>query len=218
MWEWRFFCDLESASFFFTNQTDLESAINSEDQEIRFDRYVNLGTPELGLKFRNIRKNARKALLELKVLFQTNKWKAEFWEKPIIRYTSTHPSREVISTVLRKESKKIHPELSEKINSIIDHISNKELEFITIKKKRKKLYLYNPNKVIKSKFQIPKASTRIEQTMIEFNQTMWKTISIQSYNDQTIKGILDNLEIDDRYIISGYPGFLIGQSTANNNL
>ncbi|UCG01990.1 MAG: hypothetical protein JSW11_20625 [Candidatus Heimdallarchaeota archaeon] len=218
MWEWRFFCDLASASYFFTNQTDLESAINSEDHEIRFDRYVNLRTPELGLKFRNIRNNVRKALLELKVLFQTNQWKAEFWEKPIRRYTFTHPGREVIPTILHEESNKLYPELSKKINWILDHISSKELEFTTIKKKRKILHLYDPNKVVKSKFQIPKASTRIEQTVVEFNQTTWKTISIQSYNDQTIKGILDNLAIDERYIISGYPGFLIGQSTTNNNL
>lgn len=218
MWEWRFFCDLEGASYFFSNQTDLEVAINSEASEIRLDKYVNLNTPELGLKYRNIRKDTPNALLELKVLFQTNEWKAEFWEKPIRRYTSTHPAKEVIPSILNEESKKFSPELVIKINWIIDHISNKDLEFVTIKKKRKRHYLFDPNKVIKSKFQIPKSSTIIEQTVIKSNQTKWKTISIQSYNDQTIKGILDNLEIDDQYIISGYPGFIKGQSTANNNL
>jgi len=217
MWEWRFFCNLESVSYFFTNQTDLEAAINSEASEIRLDMYVNLDTPELGLKYRNIRKDTPNALLELKVLFQTNQWKAEFWEKPIRRYISTHPAKEVIPSVLNKEFKKFYPELSEKINWIIVNISNKDLEFITIKKERKRLYLFDPNKVVKSKFQIPKASTIIEQAVIKLNQTMWKTISIQSHNDQTIKGILDNLEIDDRYIISGYPGFIKGQSKANNN-
>ncbi|MFX0126038.1 MAG: hypothetical protein ACFFAE_20625 [Candidatus Hodarchaeota archaeon] len=218
MWEWRFFCDLESASLFFANQPDLESTIDSEASETRLDRYVNLDNPDLGLKFRNIRKDAKNALLELKVLLQTNEWKAEFWEKPIRRYTSTHPVKEVIISVLRRESNIFFPQLSEKINWIIDQILSKEVEFITIKKKRKRLYLYDPNKVVKSKSQIPKASTIIEQTVIKFNQTTWKTISIQSYNDQTIKGILDNLEIDDRYIISGYPGFIRGQSIANNNL
>jgi len=218
MWEWRFFCELARAPLFYANQTDLESAINSESQEVRLDRYINLNTPELGLKFRNIRKDAKNAILELKVSFQINDWKAEYWEKPITRYTSTYPAREVIPTLLSKESNNLSQELSQKINWIIDYISRKDLEFITMKKKRKKYYLYDPNKVIKSKFQIPKASSIIEQTVIEFNRTTWKTISIQSYNVQTIKGILDNLKIDDRYIISGYPGFLIGQSTASNNL
>lgn len=218
MWEWRFFCDVESASLFFTNQSDLESVINSEACETRLDRYLNLDTPEFGLKYRNIRKNTPNALLELKVLFQTNEWKAECWEKPITRYIPTHPAREVIPTVLRKESDALSPDLAQKINWIIEYISRNDLEFITIRKERKKFHLYDPNKVVISKFQIPKASSIIEQTLIKFNRTTWKTISIQSYNVQTIKGILDNLKIDDRYIISGYPGFLIGQSTARNNL
>ncbi|MFW9906551.1 MAG: hypothetical protein ACFFFH_19750 [Candidatus Thorarchaeota archaeon] len=218
MWEWRFFSDLEISSLFFTNQTDLESAINSESQDLRIDRYINLYNPELGLKFRNIKKGAKKALLELKVMFQMNDWKAEYWEKPITGHISTHPTREVIPTFLGKESYKLSQDLSQKINWIINYISRKDLEFTTIRKKRKKYHLYDPNKVVKSKFQIPKASSIIEQTVIEFNQMAWKTISIQSYNVQTIKGILDNLKIDDRYIISGYPGFLIGQSTVSNNL
>jgi hypothetical protein len=211
MWEWRFFCDLESSPNFFANQSDLESAIRSESQEVRLDKYVNLNTPELGLKFRNIRKGAKTALLELKVLSQINDWKAEYWEKPIRRYTSTRPANEVIRSVLSNHSKT--SQLSKKINWIMDQISSKKTEFITIKKKRKRLYLSDPNTVIKSKFQILKAFTRIEHTVIKFNQTTWKTILIESYNEQTIKGILDNLEIDERYIISGYPGFIKGQSS-----
>lgn len=217
MWEWRYFYDLASDCTFFRTQEDLEQAINSQVSEVREDKYVNLDTPQLGLKFRNIRKDSNKALLELKILIQTNPWKAEFWEKPIRRYASTHSIKEVIPSILSKESK-FKPELSEKINWIIDYISNKDLKFITIKKKRKRLYLYDPNKVVKTKFPIPKASTRIEQTVIKLNQSTWKTISIQSSNDQTIKRILDNIEIDDRYIISGYPGFIIRHSTTNSNL
>ncbi len=218
MWEWRFFCDLERASTFFINQEELEQAINLQISEVRLDKYVNLDTPTLGLKFRNIRKKTKKALFELKILIRTNSWKAEFWEKPIERYTSTHPAKEVIHNILRKESNKLDTEYLEKIRRIIDTFSKNDLEFITVKKQRKKFYLNNPNKVVKTKFKIPKASTKIEQTVIEFNKTTWKTISIQSYNEQTIKGILDNIEIDNRYIISGYPGFLKRQSTANNNL
>jgi hypothetical protein len=218
MWEWRFFCDLVSHSTFFINQEDLEQAITSQVSEVRLDKYVNLDTPKLGLKFRNIRKDTNSALFELKILIQTNSWNAEFWEKPIVRYASTHPAKEVIVNILSKESNKFDTEFSEKINWVIDTFSKKDLEFITVKKQRKRLYLFDPNKVVKTKFKIPKASTKIEQTVIEFNQTTWKTISIQSYNEYTIKGILDNIEIDNRYIISGYPGFLIGQSIVSNNL
>ncbi|MFX0182209.1 MAG: hypothetical protein ACFE95_03920 [Candidatus Hodarchaeota archaeon] len=218
MWEWRFFCDLERVSNFFANQEDLESAIDSEDYEVRLDRYLNLDTSKLGLKFRNIRKDTNKALFELKILIQTNSWKAELWEKPIVRYTSTHPAKEVIHQILSKESNKLYPEFTEKINWIIDYLSKNDLKFVTIKKKLKTLYLFDPNKVIKTKVKIPKARIKIEQTIIKFNQMTWKTISLESYNNQTIKGILDNIEIDSRYIISGYPGFLVGQSTVNNNL
>ncbi len=218
MWEWRSFCDSERFSTFFINQEDLELAINSQVSEVRLDKYVNLDTPKLGLKFRNIRKDTKKGLLELKILIQTNSWKAEFWEKTIERYTSTHPAKEVIHNILRKESNKLDTVFSEKINLIVDSLSKNDLRFITVKKQRKRIYLYNPNKVVKTKFKIPKASTKIEQTVIEFNKTTWNTISIQSYNEQTIKGILDNIEIDNRYIISGYPGFLRVQSRVNNNL
>jgi hypothetical protein len=218
MWEWRFFCNLERGSNFFTNQEDLESVIDSEDYEVRLDRYVNLGTPNLGLKFRNIRKDTKKALLELKILIQTNSSKAEFWEKPIRRYTPTHPVKEVIHKRLKKESKKLYSEFSDNINWILEYISKNNLELITIKKKLKTLDLYDPNKIVKTKFKIPKARVKFEQAEIYFNQTTWKTISLESYNDQAIKGILDNIEIDNRYIISGYPGFLKEQSTASNNL
>ncbi|MHA2330089.1 MAG: hypothetical protein ACXACR_16345 [Candidatus Hodarchaeales archaeon] len=217
MWEWRFFCDLEGVSSFFSDQEDLELAISSQVSEVRLDRYVNLETPKLGLKFRNIRKKTKKALLELKILIQTNSWRAEFWEKPIRRYTSIHPAKEVIQKILGKESTKLDPEYLEKINWMIDYFSKNDVEFITVKKQRKRLHLFDPNKVVKTKFKIPKAPIKIEQTVIKFDQMTWQTILIESYNEQTIRGILDNIEIDNRYIISGYPGFF-GQSTANNNL
>jgi hypothetical protein len=218
MWEWRFFCDLERASIFFKNQTDLESEINSQVSKVRLDKYVYLETPKLGLKFRNIRKKTKKASLELKILTQTNSWKAEYWEKQIKKNTSIYSAKEEIQEILRKKSNKLDPKYSEKINWIVDYFAKNELEFITVMKQRKILYLFDPNKVIKTKIKIPKAPIKIEQTVIKFDQMTWKTMLIESSNAQTIKGILDNIEIDNRYIISGYPGFLIGQSTVNNNL
>ncbi|MHA2052001.1 MAG: hypothetical protein ACW99F_00265 [Candidatus Hodarchaeales archaeon] len=216
MWEWRIFCDTAITSLFSNHQV-LEEKLRTKLDEIRLDKYTKLETPKIGLKFRDIGQDINKAWLELKILIKTKSWGVEFWEKPIVRYSSFHPTKEVIYRILNQESHHLKSEIQEKIHWIKDYFSENSLRFMTVQKKRKKLYLSDPNKVLDVKFKIPKAHVKIEQTMITFNQMTWKTISIESYNVRTIKGIIDNFELDNRYIVSGYPSFLVGRFTANNN-
>jgi hypothetical protein len=216
MWEWRVFCDSENFSLLSEHKA-LKDAFNSESEEFRVDKYVNLNTPELGLKFRNVRKTKKKALLELKILGQTTSWKGEYWEKPIIRRTPIHPAKEVINQILGQETHSLDERYRTQINWVFDHISTRNLQFVTIQKKRKKLRLYDPNKIIRSRIKIPKAYTKFELTLITIDRISWKTLSVESYDEQTIRGVAGIFDINDNYIVSGYPGFIGRQFGVNNN-
>ena len=106
--------------------------IESKKDKIRLDKYVNLDTSKMGLKFRNIGKSTNKAILELKNLIQTESWKGEYWEKPIVRPTSIAPTKEVIIQILRQESHSIPKHLLQKIEWIIEKVSLEKLEFISV--------------------------------------------------------------------------------------
>ena len=98
-----------------------------------------------------------------------------------------------------------------------DQISTENLHFVTIEKKRKILRFLDPNKVIKTRSTIPKAYTKFEITLIVFNKTTWETFSVESYNEQTIEEVVENFEINDSCIVSGYPEFIRRQFGVSSN-
>ncbi|NHJ49874.1 MAG: hypothetical protein FK733_18925 [Asgard group archaeon] len=215
MWEFRvFFQEKQKNSLSYYKK--VIDFVQSMPTESRTDYYYIVNDYSIGLKNRGVILKSDKPKLELKVLKDRTSTGCEYWLKPIRHIISESFDlsvglrSEALIEILRNYKENRKQFLINKIDVIIQQLSNSEIIRLDVKKDRKQasygITINNQNHLL-----------ALELTDIEVQKEKWITISVEGFSKIAIEHIAQQYLNEKNLFIMGYPQFLI-EKIINNTL